>query len=265
MNRHSLFLIPIGAAVLLAGCSRTPSPASGSQSADTLRTATLADSCRYQMRSVFDTTQRSEVSMSVSLELPEGDAFVPQLIRKQIVSGSIGRPYVNDDPAEAIHRYVTPEFLPDTATGSGYLETISGRFLLRNAHVANYRIDKEYYYERAAHGMYGSVYLVFEAQTGFVETELELFGAVDPVNLSPVTELLKAHLPAGVKESVWLDQVRPNGNFEVRAEGVAYHFNPYEITPYYIGRVEVLLPRAELRSLIQPASPVYAYFEELGW
>jgi hypothetical protein len=48
------------------------------------------------------------------------------------------------------------------------------------------------------------------------------------------------------------DRVKVPGNFFITAEGLGFHWNPYEIGPYAMGPVEIVLSRGEIRNLLSP-------------
>ena len=47
-------------------------------------------------------------------------------------------------------------------------------------------------------------------------------------------------------DSIYFDDVHPNGNVTISEEGVSWCFNAYEIAPYYIGSIDVTLSWAQL-------------------
>ena len=61
----------------------------------------------------------------------------------------------------------------------------------------------------------------------------------------PVSELMRESLRATMEgdkealESIWLDQVAPNGNFCPDDKGISWMFQPYDIAPYALGAISV--------------------------
>lgn len=49
-----------------------------------------------------------------------------------------------------------------------------------------------------------------------------------------------------------IDEIFPNNNFWLNDEGIHYAYNQYEIAPYSMGVIEVLIPFNELKSILKP-------------
>lgn len=49
---------------------------------------------------------------------------------------------------------------------------------------------------------------------------------------------------------------RLSANFAIRAEGVVFRYNPYDIGPFSLGATDLLLPNAEIRELLRPKGPL---------
>jgi hypothetical protein len=58
--------------------------------------------------------------------------------------------------------------------------------------------------------------------------------------------------PSGLEESGFFDvkEIFPNGNFFLNDKGITYAFNPYEISAYALGTIEVYLPYADIKHLL---------------
>ena len=105
-----------------------------------------------------------------------------------------------------------------------------------------------------AHGIQTVCYLVFDAETGKTVSESDLF---KDGYREPLTGLLRA----GVLESFSYDEelkglldmenVVPNGNFTLDAEGIMWVYQPYEVGPYALGVVSASVPWEDLIPLLK--------------
>lgn len=105
----------------------------------------------------------------------------------------------------------------------------------------NYGISY-YCYRGGAHGIQTETQLVFDAKTGRQITEADLFvsGYEAPVAALMREEVRSAlEVDPALLEVVQMDNVVPNGNFAVSAEGVEWLFQPYEVGPYVLGNFSV--------------------------
>lgn len=96
-----------------------------------------------------------------------------------------------------------------------------------------------------AHGMYTITYLVFNPKTGALITEQDLF---QEGYQEPVSELMRQCLREALAddqdalESIWWDNVVPNGNFSPDEKGIGWIFQPYDIAPYAFGALSADVP-----------------------
>ena len=101
-------------------------------------------------------------------------------------------------------------------------------------------------------GAHGNRYLLiqnYDLQTGDAVSEQDLF--IDDY-YEPLKSLLLEALIAQTDEAETkkdlrrlgysVDDVVPNENFYVTAEGITYVYNPYEIAPYAMGCIQISLP-----------------------
>ena len=103
-----------------------------------------------------------------------------------------------------------------------------------------------------AHGSHTVYYRILNLETGEAVTEDDIFA---PGYEDPVSELIAdgiremyADDPDGPEtlETIFFEDVHPNGNVAISEEGLSWCFNTYDIAPYYVGTIEVLVPWSEL-------------------
>lgn len=115
-------------------------------------------------------------------------------------------------------------------------------------------IDEYYTYSGGAHGMQGLIPVVLSTVTGDIVTEADIFAEGYDEALR---EGLRAHLQDAFTdnaedfECIFNKNIEPNGCFEVGKEGITYHYQPYEIAPYYLGVIPVTVPWSELKAYIK--------------
>lgn len=139
--------------------------------------------------------------------------------------------------------------------------------------VAMYLDDKilSYSYERyaymgGAHGNSSRLFYNFDLNNAKLLLEKDLF--IDNYQNS-LTQLIKQQIVEdnAEMESVadlnefhfFEDQIKPNNNFYVNADGLVYVYNPYDIAPYSTGQTEVALTFERLKPILKPNNAL-AYF-----
>lgn len=104
------------------------------------------------------------------------------------------------------------------------------------------RMDWYYYTQGAAHGMYGSIYYMFDRHTG------ERLYITDMVNNSSqeICEIIAPYIEAvsswGTDEEGWEADILEEGRFFLTKEGIGIHFDVYEIGAYAEGEKEIVVP-----------------------
>ena len=119
-------------------------------------------------------------------------------------------------------------------------------------------------FQGGAHGLTTERYASFDPATG---RRLGLSDLVTPEGEARLVEigereLRKVHqLPA--EQSLEEAGFTFEGNkfvlseeIAVLAEGLAIHYNPYEIAPYALGPTEIVIPRSELAPIAKPGGPL---------
>lgn len=105
-----------------------------------------------------------------------------------------------------------------------------------------------------AHGMYTITYLVFNAKTGALITEADLF---KEGYQEPVSELMRQSLrevmadDQDALESIWWENVMPNGNFVPDEKGIGWIFQPYDIAPYAFGALSADVSWEQLKPYLK--------------
>jgi hypothetical protein len=113
------------------------------------------------------------------------------------------------------------------------------------------------YYLGGAHGMSEKLYFMFD-RVNFKLISLDDVIREDAHAL--LQQLIAARLRdhAGIGQDAPLtlggffeDEVEITANFFLTSEGVAFHWDPYEIAPYVMGAIEIVLPYGELKDILR--------------
>lgn len=59
-----------------------------------------------------------------------------------------------------------------------------------------------------------------------------------------------------------IEDIAPNNNFWLNDEGIHYSYNQYEIAPYSMGVIDVVVPYTELEDIILPDGIIARYFKD---
>ncbi|MDR2758277.1 MAG: RsiV family protein [Spirochaetaceae bacterium] len=112
------------------------------------------------------------------------------------------------------------------------------------------------YYTGGAHGMREKDYFVIDlVEKKQIQLE-DLFLAGSQETLKTrVEDALRAYsaLESGEPLSTgyyFNDSVEPSENFFLTAEGIGFQWNPYEIAPYSVGPVKIIIPYGDIEDLL---------------
>jgi hypothetical protein len=114
-----------------------------------------------------------------------------------------------------------------------------------------YTVNISLYYG-GVHGSNTVWYRILNLETGDAVTEDDIFApgykeAVSELLVDGIREKYEAMEDGRIYlEDIFFDDVCPNGNVAISEEGLTWTFNAYEIAPYYIGAIDVLIPWTKL-------------------
>ena len=206
-------------------------------------------------------------------------------VRKQIIATIFGEVFNNFPTDSILPKYANNLFLDYKRSNETYLannaEIKESPLILENEiqiqGVAMYLDDRilSYSYERYAfmggpHGNSSRLLYNFDLTNSHLIKESDLFIADYTESL---TRLIKQQIVEdnAEMESVadlndfhfFEDQIKPNNNFYITAEGIVYVYNPYDIAPYSTGQTVVLLTFEKLRPILKPENQIaYLYKNE---
>ena len=151
------------------------------------------------------------------------------------------------------YRQDNEEYLEDIEEEWAFMmdwsESIDGSFLDPYKGMVSY-LKYAYGYSGGAHGMDVLTCRTFDLKTGEQIFEEDLFkrGYEDRL-----TEALRANLLSSYEDHdmFFETDITPSGEFYLTSEGITYIYQRYEIGPYAIGIVEVLVPWKEIQDIIR--------------
>ena len=135
--------------------------------------------------------------------------------------------------------------------------------LLRYTHIISNENNKltfyiiSYSFTGGAHGQSSQVFTTVDLKSGKVLTPADLFKTGFEADL---TRLLtqKLHHMTNLADSrkltesgYFVDEIKPNNNFFLNANGIGFLYNQYEIAPYSFGQTEIFMTMEELKSLLK--------------
>lgn len=256
--KKSLVLVLATAAVLTAGCSRD------------IRTAS------YRCDDYLTLTEGGTDTLHIQMDIQYAAGHLPAAVlagTNQVICGILDTlDYHPDvpDAAQALCDNILAEYretlseLERIDDSEDYWRptityySYTGYFAGRHGRAQTYILEEESY-TGGAHGMYTESAFLVDRKTGNRITEAEFFtdGYREPLagllteriyNLPEEDENFEG---VNIDDIIFVDEIQPNGNFKVDERGVTYIFNPYEIGPYVLGIIHLLLPWEEVDPLVR--------------
>jgi len=226
------------------------------------------------------------VQMSLKIQLPSVDGLRGQKLEsvqriRHTMLSTLLSPYFTqaDDPNAALLAYadsIRAEHTSGVLAEIVDLDSVASRFGMQNLSSTAVLTTEDMmvfncHTEAFTGGidmMYSDTYLVFDARSGEQVTEELLFGSpnVSPATRGAIQELLLQGLNAKLTDSTLTagdfsaDDVVMNGNFEVKADSLVYHYDPYEIASPAVGPITIAIPNYMLSEYMNPQSVVYRYW-----
>jgi hypothetical protein len=169
------------------------------------------------------------------------------LLRRTLYGGLSCEKY-----AEKTFNKVKDNYLKANTGGWSYIESFDGTVYGSILVISRSR----YVYSGGAHGQNEKIFFVLDTDT------LSRLSLGDMLQTGAEAALQK-HIDGALRAIYGEDSGRPlteigffsntpevTGNFFVAREGLGFCWNPYEIAPYSMGTIEVILPYAEIENLL---------------
>lgn len=237
---------------------------------------------QYHFDKVVYLTQDRQDSLSMSFDytvphysIANENAPYQQLART-VCAAVLGDAFVDMKPQQALEAYAAlkhTEYIqnnlplmqewemdnPDQPHGA----TMFNQELIINASpfstghgIWSYGIDI-YEYTGGAHGNNYLIIQNYDLSAQGLVTEEDLFRPdyFEPLHKLLVSALIEQTEEASTEQELKklgysIEDIVPNDNFSVSAEGITYVYNPYEIAPYAMGRTHIFLPWDTIQNLL---------------
>lgn len=134
---------------------------------------------------------------------------------------------------------------------SGFLE-IQGRVAALTPDYISYSVTSSTYYPMAAHGMYGTRYIVYSAKAEKV-VSLDDFFTAEGLEALPALLRKKARAMRSFIGSTNLTEIPDNGNYYINADGdLVFVYQPYEIASFAQGEISITIEPYLLSDYLTP-------------
>jgi hypothetical protein len=247
----------------IPGCTGTPK-----SEVPPVKAPDFLSHTEHRVISLYPDQGERSPRMNLSISLLEGSGSLGQFIQERLYEGLSPQAYTG----RLISRYSDQYFAVKDSPilldeyGGGFPESLNWEYTETweagspwpEVLVISRNLE---YYLGGAHGMREKRYFVIfqGAQQWAVEDLIEpaswprlegLIAAALRVeaNLEPDTPLSQG--------GFFEDTVGVPDNFFLTPQGLGFHWDPYEIGPYVMGSLEVLLPYEQIQDMLKPGTPL---------
>ena len=230
---------------------------------------------------MLDNPEYPDCSLQIKFVYPVkyADNAVLEVVSKQFVTSFFGDIFENFPPKEAAEEYaklyledyksLEPDFQKEMenqhspiASLFSYFEISSNEITYNSNDLLCYSTFMESY-TGGAHGAHSTMNYVINLKDGNVITEEDIFvddfqDQLAQILVDRITEQNDVKNPKEL-ESVGffsIDEIYPNGNFQIDDEGITYFFNEFEIATYVVGLTTVKIPYSHIKHLLRKDSPI---------
>lgn len=267
MHMKKLLLVCL-AAVALMGCSRTSS-----------ETVVTTHEYTYNNSLALKEGRTDSLYVSFKVDFPTDltNKEALPLIQRSIMEQIFGEGFQDMSLEDAIPAYTEMLYaeyqqnnLPVLAEMGDERNTEEDAFLREDHEITaelvscfsdrmSYTIE-HYAYMGGAHGSDVRTFSIYDMHTGAQLTEQDFFapGYEPQVAAMLVDNLIAQHDEFSSENDLreagfYVEEIRPNDNFYLSEEGLVYYFNAYDIAPYALGAVEIVLPYEQVKPLLNEA------------
>lgn len=269
MRKSILAVMLIATALCVACKQKGGSNVNGPVPTDTLETATVSVT--------LDTLLRAPYALEVNLEMEYvTDGRLSEEVRNkinyEIIVGCLGDDYAGAKIDEIEPRVTADlvaqfsEYLWDDETGEPLIDWFDSdsEVVYSSWHLVSavgyeapkgyisYTLGGDEYHYGAAHGYYYIGSMLFDLATGDLVHEDDLFVEGYRPKLTELLETYVVNFEDYEEDFLLVDSIEPNDNFSVNEDGITYFFNPYEITAYAYGIVDITIPWDALKEILKP-------------
>lgn len=276
-QRHAKIVLALLLTTLAAGCiDGTKKTEANKISFDSI----VVDKTYHLLEN--DSNPNCNLQIKFTYPVKYKDPAILKNIQQIFVDSYFGEEYASLSPAEAVEKYTTDyidaykdleqDYKKDVekarATNEqvgawySYYEMSSNDIVYNENNILSF-VNRLENYTGGAHGAHAVNNHVINLKTGKQITEQDIFVADYQDTLAKLL-VNKIAAQNNVKDPKELEnagffsveEIYPNGNFLVKADGIVYTFNEYEIAAYVVGQTKVFLPYNELQLILRKDSPI---------
>ena len=234
---------------------------------DKLEFASFTDTTIYHIANI-DTMPCLNITFDITYPLATGVSGNDQLLLKDFIANSVGKEYANKPSIEeAVNAFTKSEIkkykreicgsTPESKIiGESWMnhEYFTKNKILYNAHGILSYSNYVYTFTGGAHGMNTTSCFVYDF---YENQEIGINSIFEEEYIDEVLALIKEQLALHQgAESIDMSYVNVTENFYVDNEGMHWIYNPYEIAPYAVGAIEVVLPYSKIENYFIENTPI---------
>lgn len=207
-------------------------------------------------------SQEDSLFYKVSIQYAKSGMLIPAMekMNAAIVGAAFDMEGVDIGPLEETaiqyRENLIDEYITENSSMVGELPVLTWEDILNGEFTSKYKgwrnyLISYYWYRGGAHGSTTCVQIVFDAKTGEVVTEADLFTDYYEEKVGAlIQEQIRADISRDNPDAMEIfdvDEAAPNGNFSVGPDGVQWIFQPDDLLPYAFGPLAVTVSWDKLR------------------
>jgi hypothetical protein len=221
---------------------------------------------------LYPNKEEESPRMTLSIEVSDASGSLGQLIQELLYDGLSSQEYTERITALYTDQYLATLSIPipldeydsppSETLNWEYTETLEASSPYSQLLVLSRNLE---FYLGGAHGMKEKRYFVIFHNTDTVQ-HLRLEDLIKPDAWSGLEGLIvealrkKANLETDAPLSqggFFEDAVEVPDNFFLTPQGLGFHWDPYEIAPYVMGSIEVVLPYKQIQDMLKSGTPIH--------
>ena len=272
MTKPLVNTIILSAAAVMAGCSVTTDRSGSAEVSDFVIDQTIksASQCYAFADSAIDINGYACISASVMWPDKLGDSPIRHL-QDSLIARAFASVPAGQGIDSAIKKFVsTPEVFSldnakwtrvdsipaNDAGNSAYYLDMTARVTYLDENMVTYQITGSSY-TGGAHPNTSMDIFTYDLKTGRVLGKSDMFiagseGKLLEIVKQQLAEDLKAPVDKLSEAGIFVDQLNNIGEPYLNGESVVFHYNPYDIAPYYMGSIDVSVWASTIQQYLTP-------------
>ena len=206
---------------------------------------------------LIDKKHQTTLTFNGNLDL--SNKQINKLLRDSIITTILGRDFTKYSNSKVLKKYAKAslktfvETTDSTLIGMSLYTKIDGEIVYADENYITFRRIMSTNIAPKNQGLMTTCnYYVFDAKTGKHLQEKDLFSQQAMNTMRKLLVKQAKEMATQNEIDIYLDRVRPNGNFAIMSSSIVYTFNPYEIAPPEIGFIDIVITEKEKYLQIKP-------------